>query len=331
MLGLVWWSWSGFTWMTNSVDIESPVTKLLFLAGMGGAFFVALAVPHAYRDQGAWFAVAYVFIRALNLALDIWGLRDRPAQLAALLRLAPFFAIAPGFVLAGGLVANETLRTALWAVSIAVDLVGVLVAGNKNDWRVSPAHFAERYALIVIIALGESISRLGSGTGGLPHDALFALSVSVAFAGVVALWWAYFGFVSAAVERALRETAPTERGPLARDVFSIFHYPVVLGIVFFAVAAKKVIARPGDPLSAAGRAALGLGVALFLVGFLLGRYRVVREISRERAAAAALALLAVVVLRALPAVALLAVVSAVVAIAGAVESEAMRSLLRGRA
>jgi len=315
VLGLVWWAWSGFTWMTNAVDIESRVTKLLFLAGMAGAFFVALAVPHSYGDEGAWFACAYAFIRLLNLVLYGWGLKDRPAQLAALMKLAPFFLVAPALVLAGGLVDDETLRTALWTASIVVDLVGVLAAGSENDWRISPAHFAERYALIVIIALGESIVAIGTGTGKLPRDGMFALSVTIAFAGVAALWWAYFGFVSAAVERALQKASPSRRGPLARDVFTIFHYPIVLGIVLFAVAAKKVLAHPEDPLSRPGRAALGLGVALFLAGFLLARYRVVRTIGWERAAAAGLTLIAVVVLRPIPAVALLAMVTAIVVVA----------------
>jgi low temperature requirement protein LtrA len=319
VLALIWWAWSGFTWMTNAIDIESDVTKILFLAGMVGAFFVALSVPHAYGDEGLWFACAYAFIRVLNLALYGWGLKDRPAQLAALLRLAPFFLLAPALVVAGGLVDSLPLRSALWVASIAVDLAGVLATGSENDWRVSPAHFAERYALIVIIALGESIVAIGTSVADLPRDGMFALSVGVAFVGVAALWWAYFGFVSGAVERALQKAAPSRRGPLARDVFTIFHYPIVLGIVFFAVAAKKTLAHPEDALSRPGRAALGLGVALYLGGFVAARYRIVRTIGRERAAAAALSLVVVVVLRPLPAVALFAVVTVIVVVATVVE------------
>jgi len=141
----------------------------------------------------------------------------------------------------------------------------------------------------------------------------------VAFAGVAGLWWAYFGFVSGAVERALQKAAPSRRGPLARDVFTIFHYPIVLGIVYFAVAAKKMVAHPEDPLSRPGRAALGFGVAFFLAGFLLARYRIVRTIGRERAVAAGLTLVVVVVLRSLPSVALFATVTAIVVTAVVVE------------
>jgi len=183
VLALVWWAWSGFTWMTNAIDIESQVTKLLFLAGMAGAFFMALAVPHAYTDQGVWFGCAYLFIGVLNISLYGWGLKDRPAELAALKRLVPFFLLSPALVLVGGLVDKLPLRSGLWVAAIVVAVGGVLATGNDNAWRVSPAHFAERYALIVIIALGESIVAIGTSVEEIPRDAAFALSVLVAFAG----------------------------------------------------------------------------------------------------------------------------------------------------
>ena len=119
-------------------------------------------------------------------------------------------------MLAGGFVDSLPLRSALWVASIVVDVAGVLAAGSENDWRISPAHFAERYALIVIIALGESIVAVGVAAADLPRDFMFALSVTIAFGGVAALWWAYFGFVSGAVERALQRAPESRRGPLAR-------------------------------------------------------------------------------------------------------------------
>ena len=318
VLALVWWAWSGFTWMTNAVDIESQVTKLLFLAGMAGAFFVALAVPHAYGDEGLWFACAYAFIRVLNLALYAWGLKDRPAQLAALSgsrpssssRLRSSSPVAP----------STACRSAARSGSPpSRSTAGVPAPATRTAGASCRRHFAERHGLIMIIALGESIVVIGVSTGEVPRDAMFALSVTIAFAGVAALWWAYFGFVSGAVERALQKAAPSRRGPLARDVFTIFHYPIVLGIVYFAVAAKKMVAHPEDPLSRPGRAALAFGVAFFLAGFLLARYRIVHTIGRERAAAAVLALVAVVVLRPLPAVALFGIVTAIVVTAVVVE------------
>jgi low temperature requirement protein LtrA len=79
---------------------------------------------------------------------------------------------------------------------------------------------------------------------------------------------------------------PRVRGRIARDVFTFLHFPMVAGIVFFAVAAKKAVAHPDDPLSSAGRFALGAGIAMFLLGFLGGRFRLIRKVAVERVAAA---------------------------------------------
>jgi low temperature requirement protein LtrA len=324
VLFLVWWAWGGYAWMTNAIDIDSLGVRVAFLAGTAGSFFVALAVPHAFDREGAWFAVPFVFVRVLHVALYTWGLRTDPAHQAAIKQLAPWFLVAPAFVLAGGLV-DDPGRTGLWAASIAIDVAGALSVGRAG-FRVSPAHFAERYGLFVIIALGESIVAIGAGAAGLERDFTFAVAVAVAFGGAAALWWAYFDVPARAAERALHAAPPAQRGPLARDVFSIFHYPIVLGIIFFAVAAKKTLADPAAPLSAAGRWALGLGVALYLTGFVLGRYRSLRRVAWERGAGAAAAFVAVLLLDGLAAVALLAVVVGVLTLAVALESARLRDV-----
>ena len=324
MLALVWWAWSAYTWMTNAIDVESSVTRLMVFAAVATGFFMALAVPDAYQDGGVWFAVAYFVVRILNSALFSWGVRDDPGNLRATFRLAPWFLAAAFVALAGGFVDSD-LRPWIWLASLAIDVLGTLTVA-RAEWRISPSHFAERYALIVIIALGESVVAIGIGTAGLERDATYALSVVVAITGVVALWWAYFDFTAVAAERALRGASPERRGPLARDVFTYFHYPVVLGIIFYAVAAKKTLEHPLDPLSRAGRWALGLGIAFFLLGFALMRFRVIRRVAWERIGAAVAAIGVAVLLDENDAIVTLAVVVGILAASIALETARLREL-----
>jgi low temperature requirement protein LtrA len=216
-------------------------------------------------------------------------------------------------------------RAWIWLASLAIDVIGTLTVA-RAEWGVSPSHFAERFALIVIIALGESIVAIGIATSELERDTTYALSVVVAFVGVAALWWAYFDFTAGAAARALRRAPPAARGPLARDVFTFFHYPVVLGIILYAVAAKKTLEHPLEPLSQAGRWALGLGVAVFLCGFALMRFRVIRLIAWERLAAAAAALGIAVALDGADAIVTLGVVIVVVMFSVLVETARLREL-----
>jgi low temperature requirement protein LtrA len=89
VFALVWWAWSAYAWLTNAIDVDNVGTRLFVFAAMLAAFFVALAVPDAYTDEGVWFATAYFAARVLHVALYVWGARDDAVQRTAVLRLAP--------------------------------------------------------------------------------------------------------------------------------------------------------------------------------------------------------------------------------------------------
>jgi low temperature requirement protein LtrA len=319
VLGLVWWAWGGYAWLTNAVDTESAGVRVLFLGCTLASFFVALAVPRAFETDGVWFALPYLVLRVLHLGLYSWGLRaDRDHQ-HAIVRLAPFFLVGPLIVLAGGFVEDENVRTAIWVLGLAIDTGGALTA---SGFRVSASHFAERYALFVIIALGESIVAIGVGAAQLGHDFTFAVAVTIAFAGVAALWWAYFDIIALAAERSLRLADEVTRPRLARDVFSYFHYPAILGIILYAVAAETTVAHPEDPLSRPARATLGLGVALFLSSASLGRWRVLRKVAWERVIGAVVVVVVALAVSGLSAMWLVALVVGILVVV--VTAEAMR-------
>jgi low temperature requirement protein LtrA len=136
VLAMVWWAWSAYTWMTNAIDVENVVTRLLVFAAMAAGFFMALAVPDAYQDEGAWFAVAYFVVRVLNSTLFSWGVRHDPAVLRATFRLGPWFLMAAVVALAGGFVDSE-LRPWVWLASLAIDVTGTLTVARAG-WKVSP-------------------------------------------------------------------------------------------------------------------------------------------------------------------------------------------------
>jgi low temperature requirement protein LtrA len=323
VLALIWWAWSSYAWLTDAIDVENIPTRLFIFAAMLAVFFMALAVPNAYSDEARWFVLSYFVVRLLQIVLYLWGVRSDHVQRVAVRRLAPWFLVAPMIALAGGLV-DDPARTTLWIVSLAVDVVGTLVAARASDgqFRVVPSHFAERYGLVVIIALGESIVAIGLAAEGLSEDRVYAFTVAVAFAGAATAWWAYFDWVQIAAEHTLEGADHETRGPLARDVFTFFHFPIVLGIVFLAVAAKKTLAAPTDPLSGGGRAALGIGMAVFLLGFVLIRLRVIQRVAWERLGAALAVVLLVLVLDDADAVLLLTL--SVVALTVALAVEAIR-------
>jgi hypothetical protein len=53
----------------------------------------------------------------------------------------------------------------MWVLAVALDYAGPYFLGAAG-WKLVPEHFAERFGLIVIIALGESIVAIGAGVTG---------------------------------------------------------------------------------------------------------------------------------------------------------------------
>jgi low temperature requirement protein LtrA len=316
MMWLIWWAWSQYTWAGNAIDLDRRTTRIWMLVATGAMLGAAAAIPTAFDDSAAWFAVPYTAVRLLGLALYWYGLRDEPAHRAALRTYVPIAVISPLLILVGGTV-DDKLRVTLWCLAVIIDIISVLAAG-RGEFRVDPGHFAERHGLIVIIALGESVIAIGATATdvGLDRDVIALLAV--AFVAVAGLWWAYFDWVHHAAEaRLVTESDHTRRSTLARDLFTLGHLPIVAGTVVFAVAIEEALLHPSEPLNPFAVTALAVGPALYLSGFVLGNLRATGRILPTRLAGliviVAIAVLAAPHISALASTA--AVAAAIIAIA----------------
>jgi len=284
VLATIWYAWICFAWLTNNVGLDDEVVRAGVLAAAGASFLVALAVPHALDTEVLLFVSAYFVVRLLHVALYVYGTRREPAVRRNVLAIAPTFVLAPAALFALPWLPEEWRLPYLF-VALLLDASSPYVSGVA-ELPVKPAHFAERFALFVIITLGESIVSIGSGAGAHPHGAVL-LAVALAFVLTVLLWWAYFDVVATAAERRLRRAGRAERAILARDAYTYIHYVIVAGIVGFAVGSKEVVAHPTHHLPSAAGVALCAGVAVYLLGHALFRFRMTRTIGRHHLTAAA--------------------------------------------
>ena len=319
VLGVLWWSWTAYAWLTNTIDPEESPVRLALFAAMGAMLIASLAVPDAFGDDALLFAFAYALVRTAHLALYAvvgWGDRD---LLTALAKLGVGSALGVGLLFVAAAL-DGAAQIAVWALALGLDLAGAWIAGGRG-WRLSPGHFAERHALVIIIALGESIVAIGVGAShALDIGALTAAVLGLTVAA--ALWWAYFDVVAIVAERRLRETPGDAQLRMARDSYSYLHLPMVAGIVLFAVGVKKTLEHVGDPLEAVPAVALCGGVALYLLAHILFRLRNVRSLNRQRLVVVALLLALVPVAAEIPALATLATVAALCV--GLISYEAIR-------
>jgi low temperature requirement protein LtrA len=324
----LWWAWGAYAWLTNYIAADEGVERLLMFGVMGAMLIAALAVPHAFGEDALLFGIAYAVARWLHIF--IWAEANDDVDTGqAIVRLARTALPAPALLIVAGLVEDGTLRAALWIVGLAIDYAGPYVYG-VSGFRVSAGHFAERFSLIVIIALGESIVAIGAGVrGDLDPGVLEAAVLGLVVA--CGLWWAYFDVVAVVSERRFRRMPEELRVRIARDSYSYLHLPMIAGIVLVALGVKKTLQHVDEPLHIVPAVALFGGIALYYAGHVGFRLRNLGTLNRARLTAlvTSLALIAVATeVDALVALAFAATVTSGVIVYEAIHFREARSRIR---
>jgi low temperature requirement protein LtrA len=287
VMAALWWAWGAYAWLTNYIAAEEGLERLLMFGVMGAMLIAALAVPHAFGDDALLFAVAYAIARWLHIFIFAEANENIDTG-QAIVRLSRTALPAPLLLIAAGLVDDGTTRAVIWLVALTIDLAGPLVFGLRG-FRVSAHHFAERFGLIVIIALGESIVAIGAGVSS---DLDAGIIVAAGFGLVVscALWWAYFDVWARITETRFLQARGYSRILIARDVYSYLHLPMTAGVVLIALGIKKTIGHVDEPLTVAPAVALFGGIALYYAGHIGIRWRLTRTLFRGRVVAFVLSL-----------------------------------------
>jgi low temperature requirement protein LtrA len=292
VLLVVWWSWNYTTWVTNELDPGSIVVRLLLIALMLASLFMAIAIPEAFGAKALLFAGSYVAIQVgrhcfLTFAAAARGTNERRRAGRILI-----WFVAAGVLWITGALADGATRTVLWLAALALDYGAPLVTYwlpgrpplSPEAWEVGTEHFAERFQLFIIIALGESIVITGATTAELELTTATVAAFGLAFLITAALWWLYFNLVATIAERRLAQAE--NRTLLARDAYTYLHVVIVAGILLTAVGDELVIAHPTEELPDAELVAVVCGPALYLLAHVALRLRMTGTISPRRLAGA---------------------------------------------
>jgi low temperature requirement protein LtrA len=307
ILGMLWWAWVGYAWLTSVLDPEEGAVRLIMIGAMAALLLVSLCVPEAFGDLALAFALIYGVVRIAHIGLFMLASPDDDGLRHSVLGLAMSTVVAVALLAAASLF-DGLAQGALWALALFLDMGGPYFFGSEG-WKLVPGHFAERHGLIVIIALGESIVAIGVGashslTLGIGTAAVLGVSLTAA------MWWIYFDIVAIVSARRLTEAEPGRvQNEMARDSYSYLHLLMVAGIVLAALGLKTTIGHFGDHLHTVPAFALLGGVAIYLLGLVAFRYRHVHTVNRQRLLLAIVLLILVPVATEVPALLALAVVN----------------------
>ena len=271
----VWWVWVFTSWITNWLNPEKTPVRLLLFAMMLGGLVLSTSIPAAFEARGLWFAIAYAAMQ-VGKTIFLWVSTppSRPRTRMNAVRIAAWLSMSAIFWIAGGVMEGQS-RLVLWAIALVIEYISPAVrfwiprygASSVADWMIEGGHMAERCALFIIIALGESIVVIGATFAELTWTTENVLAFVAAFTGSLAMWWIYFHIGAEAGSEQLSKSS--EPGRLARLAYTYLHMPIVAGIIVSAVADELVLKHPSGHsdlkivISAIG------GPLLFLFGTIL--------------------------------------------------------------
>jgi low temperature requirement protein LtrA len=262
VFGVLWWMYGGYAWLTNARAPDQTLDRLLLLAGMAGFLVAGLAIPRGFGpgDTGSRVAlgVGYLVVVTIHSAL-FYRVNHN------IVRVTPFNVTSALLVIAAAFTATPAAWL-LWAAAVAIQWLSPLITLPGGRFDIRPAHFAERHAALVIVALGESIAAIGIAAAPAGVTVSVALSAVLGLALSAALWWSYFGAdEDKRAEEAMAATSRPRRAGLALAVYYA-HIPMLLGVVALAAGVKLTLGHLAQPHPAAHAIAVAGGAALFLAG-----------------------------------------------------------------
>ena len=261
----VWWAWVSSMLYANRFDHDDVVYRLYKLGSMAAVIGLAATATQATGDRFALFVSCQLVLRAL-LLLQYHRAYRHVAAARPLARMYMIGAAAGALLWAASLAVPRPIGLALWAVAVLAEgLVPLLATRAPGDVPLHVEHLPERFALFVILVLGESVAAIAHGLSKAGWSSS-ALPVAVlSFLLAAALWWSYFDLAGARAKRLLHEVGG-HRSDHSHDVYVFGHLPLSLSLAAIGAGIELAVVEAGRGEVPTGtRLLLAGGVALYLV------------------------------------------------------------------
>jgi low temperature requirement protein LtrA len=316
ILGLLWGVWTSYGWFANQARVDRGLLRLGLALAMVLVFVAALAVPTAFHEPGADPRSAVIFVVCLAAVRVLHGiLIFRAAEGDAALRrqivITDLSSLPVTIALLGiGSALGGAAQLWIWFGTALLDAAIVAVTSIGGSWRIhSPSHWAERFNLVVMLALGESVVSIGVGVASRPLVWQVVIGSVLSIVGAITLWWLYFHRVSGGAERALAARSGTDRVDAATVGYTYLHYLIVTGIILAAAGIELTMHGIASwaPLGWYAAATLAGGVSLYQLATVFFWWRLTGNWLVVRLAVAAALLPGVALAAVLPPMASLAI------------------------
>ena len=284
LLALIYWQWVLVTVQSSIRDASTSRHRFVIMLLMILAMVSAVALPQAFGERALLFAITCWTSR-----LVITFLLARSENSNAF-RMDLTSSLIQGPLLLGGAVLGGAGQLALWSLAALSEITApFLHSRTMSAQRYDVGNVVERFSLLIIVALGETIVSIVTPQAELEHLSWSGLGGLVAaFILVGGLWWAYFHHSLGLMEHYISRA----RVPFfaVRSLLAYGHLALAAGLIALAAGLHQVMEDPHHHVPVESAALLCGGVVVFLSMFAVVRLRNARQIYRARVVAGLLCL-----------------------------------------
>ena len=268
----IWWAWMNYTWFASAYDNDDTLYRLLTILIMAGSLAMAAGIGALFKSGDLTMVVTgYVIMRLGMIALWLRAANNDPDRRSTALSYAAGIGIAQIFWIV--FLAIQPLQPAflygLFTVGVVLELAVPVVAERKSNTPWHRHHIIERYGLLNIIVLGETLLAGGLALQQVAGGATNIAFVHIALSSLVivfSMWWLYF-----AREDHLTSTDLSRALTWGYGHFIIFASGAAVGSGFAVLV--DVIAGKAEASLLVGDYAVGIPVALYMTSLWFVRDR----------------------------------------------------------
>lgn len=193
----IWWAWMNYTWFASAYDNDDTLFRLLTMLIMTGALTMAAGISVFFTTLSLGLVVVgYVIMRLAMVALWLRAARDDPAGRKTALGYAGGITLAQLFWIAFALSSpTGTSFHTLFFIGVALELSVPVIAENWSNTPWHRHHIIERYGLLNLIVLGETLLAVSVAiqhASAGHHDVQLVRIALSALLVLFSMWWLYF-------------------------------------------------------------------------------------------------------------------------------------------
>ncbi len=194
----LWWAWVNFSWFASAYDNDDAFYRVITFVQIIGSLVIAAGIPLAFQKQDFdVIIIGYVIMRLGLVTQWFRAARNDPERRQTALRYAfGIILVQVGWLLFHFTPINFTVYLFVFLVIAELAVPIFAEADNMTPWH--PHHISERYALLTIIVLGESIiGCFNAISDALSHQLLSTELIFLCIGGLLmmfTMWWAYFDY-----------------------------------------------------------------------------------------------------------------------------------------